>query len=91
MTFLLGDHEVERYIALMARLSFDLPDPLDAKLRERVIISGAPSMEDYLVQSDCDAGDLERVLEDRSGGAFSPLESDWQERVREHASKLAGG
>jgi len=61
-----------------------LPDPLDAACAERVVTSGARSKAKYLlglVESDCTAGELERVLTKRMGGPFAPLEPDWKVRV----------
>ena len=52
--------------------------------------SGARSKEEYLlslVESDCAAGTLERVLTERMAGPFAPLEPDWKERVRNAAAK----
>jgi hypothetical protein len=69
----------------MSTLKIDLPDPIDAALAERVKTSGARSKEEYLVslvEADCAAGELERVLAERMGGPFAPLEPDWKERVR---------
>jgi hypothetical protein len=71
-------------------LTIDLPEPLDAALTERLKTSGASSEEEYLlrlVESDCVAGELERVLEERMGGPFDPLESDWKERVQSVVAK----
>jgi hypothetical protein len=39
------------------------------------------------VESDCAAGELERVLAERMDGPFAPLEADWKERVRSTAAK----
>lgn len=76
----------------MSTLTIDLPDPLDAVLTERLKLSGARSKEEYLlnlVESDCAAGELERVLAERLSGPFAPLEPDWKERVRNAAAKRA--
>ncbi len=74
----------------MFTLTIAVPDTLDAALSERVKVSGARSKEEYLlalVESDCAAGDLERVLAERLGGPFAPLEPDWKEWVRSAAAK----
>ena len=76
----------------MSTLTIALPDDLDAALSERLKMSGARSKEEYLlglVESDCAAGGLERVLAERMGGPFAPLEPDWKERVRLAASRRA--
>ena len=73
----------------MSTVTITLPDPLDATLAERVKHSGARSKEEYLlslVESDCAAGELERVLAERMAGPFAPLEADWKERVRRGAT-----
>ena len=65
----------------MSTVTIALPDPLDAGRAERVKSSGARSKEEYLlglVESDCAAGELERVLAERRGGPFAPLEPDWE-------------
>jgi hypothetical protein len=69
----------------MSTLTIHLPEPLDATLAERVKTSGAASKEEYLlnlVESDCAAGTLERVLAERIAGPFAPLEPDWKNSVR---------
>jgi hypothetical protein len=74
----------------MSTVTIALPDPLDAALRERMTTVGAHSKEEYLValiESDCAASELERVLVDRLAGPFEPLETDWKERVRQSAAK----
>ena len=73
----------------MSTLTIAVPDTLDAALTERVKIAGAQSKEEYLlrlVESDCAAGELERVLAERMDGPFAPLEPDWKERVRTAAA-----
>jgi hypothetical protein len=40
-----------------------------------------------LIESDCGASDLERILVNRLAGPFEPLETDWKERVRRAATK----
>jgi hypothetical protein len=70
----------------MSTVTIALPDPLDAALRERMTAVGAHSKEEYLlalIESDCAASELERVLVDRLAGPFEPLETDWKERVRQ--------
>ena len=50
--------------------------------------SGARSKEEYLlslVESDCAAGTLERVLTERMAGPFASPEPDWRDRVRNMA------
>jgi hypothetical protein len=77
-------------IQSMATLTIHLPEPLDATLTERVRTSGARLKEEYLlslVESDCAAGTLERVLTERMAGPFAPLEPDLKERVRSAAAK----
>jgi hypothetical protein len=87
---LLGSEPVVWHFAFMSKLTIALPDNLDAMLDERAKASGAGSKEDYLValvESDCAIGDLERVLVERLGGRFAPLEADWKDKVRKSASK----
>jgi len=77
-------------VRVMSTLTIHLPDMLDATLAERVKTSGAGSTEEYLlslVESDCAAGTLERVLAERMGGPFAPLEPDWKDRVRSTAAR----
>lgn len=74
----------------MSTLTIALPDDLDAALSERLKMSGARSKEEYLlglVESDCAAGGLERVLAERLSGPFAALEPDWKEQVRLAVSK----
>lgn len=74
----------------MSNETIALPDPLDPALRERVASVGARSKEEYLLallESDCAASELERILVDRVAGLFEPLETDWKERVRQSATK----
>ena len=73
----------------MSTLTIHLPELLEATLAERVKTSGASSKEEYLlslVESDCAAGTLERVLTERMAGPFAPLEPDWRDRVRSLAA-----
>ncbi len=75
----------------MSTLTIDLPEALEASLAERVKSSGAHSKAEYLlglVESDCAAATLERVLAERISGPFATLEPDWKNRVRNAASKL---
>jgi len=77
----------------MSTLTISVPNTLESVLAERVRIAGAGSKEEYLlalVESDCAAGELERVLVERLGGPFEPLEPDWKERVRSAAAKHSG-
>jgi hypothetical protein len=72
----------------MSTVTIALPDPLDAALLERMTAVGAHSKEEYLlalIESDCAASELERVLVDRLAGPFEPLEIDWKQRVRQSA------
>jgi hypothetical protein len=74
----------------MSTVTIALPDPLDAALLERMTAVGARSKEEYLlalIESDCAASELERILVDRLAGPFEPLEADWKERVRQSATK----
>jgi hypothetical protein len=85
----LGSRAGSCQIQSMATLTIHLPEPLDATLTERVKTSGASSKEEYLlslVESDCAAGTLERVLTERLAGPFAPLEPDWKARVRSAAA-----
>lgn len=77
----------------MSTLTIALPDVLDATLLERMKVFGARSKEEYLVrlvESDCAAHDLERVLAERLDGPFAELEPDWRDRVRATAKQRAG-
>jgi hypothetical protein len=77
----------------MSTVTIHLPEVLDATLAERVKASGAASKEEYLlnlVESDCAGESLERVLIERLGGPFAPLEADWKDNVRKAASKRTG-
>jgi hypothetical protein len=78
----------------MAKLTINVPSPLEPVIAERVKALGAASAEDYLLgllESDCEAGALERILKERMDGPFVPLESDWKDRVRRIAADRAGG
>ena len=55
----------------MSTVTITLPDPLDTTLAERAKSMGVRSKEEYLlslVESDCAAGELERVLAERMAG-----------------------
>jgi hypothetical protein len=72
----------------MSEVTIHLPEPLDATLMEQMKDTGAKTKEEYLlrlVEFDCAAGALERILTDRMGGPFAPLEADWKDRVRSNA------
>ena len=87
---LLAKAKQEEHDFDMATVTIALPDPLDAALRERMAAVGAHSKEEYLlalIESDCAASELERILVDRLAGAFEPLETNWKERVRQSATK----
>ena len=74
----------------MSTITISVPDPLEAKLTERMNAVGAQSREQYvlgLVEADCAAEELERVLADRWGGPFAPLAADWKDRVRQAATR----
>ena len=46
---------------------------------------GACSKEEYLLallEADCAASELDRMLSERVSGPFDPLPTDWQEQVR---------
>ena len=73
----------------MSTVTIQLSDPLDASITERMKDTGAQSREEYLlrlVESDCAAGTLERILSDRIEGPFAPLEPDWMDKVRARAA-----
>ncbi len=75
----------------MSTVTIALPGPLNAALLERMTAVGAGSKEEYLlalIESDCAASELERVLIDRLTGPFEPLEADWKADVRQSAAKL---
>ena len=77
-------------ICVMSTITIAVPDPLDTALVARMNAVGARSKEEYLlalIESDCAASELERVLVDRLAGPFEPLETDWKERVRQSAAK----
>lgn len=74
----------------MARLIISVPDSLDSSLHRRVAQAGFESDEEYivaLVKADCEAAELEAVLESRDAGPFEPLEADWKEKVRAAAKR----
>ena len=60
------------------------------KIERRASAAGFASKEDYLVElvrADCEQSDLDLVLEQRLGGPFAPLESDWKQQVRSAAQR----
>ena len=72
----------------MSTITLAVSDPLDAALAERVSATGAHSKEEYLLgllEADCGASELDRVLVERLAGPFGPLPADWQEQVRQAA------
>ncbi|MEO6182747.1 MAG: hypothetical protein ABIP71_06560 [Verrucomicrobiota bacterium] len=72
----------------MSTVTISLPDALDAQIENRFKTGGFRSKEEYLLalaREDCEQSELEMVLEERCKGPFSPLESDWKERVRKAA------
>ena len=74
----------------MTRLMISVPDSLESSLHRRVAQAGFQSDEEYivsLVQADCEAADLEAVLESRDAGPFAPLEADWKHKVRAAAQR----
>ncbi len=76
--------------AAMSTITVAVPDRLDAALAERMKAVGARSKEEYLlglVEADCAASELERILAERWGGPFEPLADDWQVRVRQAAAQ----
>lgn len=86
----LANHEQQGMLPHMSTLTIDLPESLDAKLTEQVMISGAKSKSEYLlglVESDCAEAALESLLTTRINGPFAPLETDWKERVRITAAR----
>ena len=69
----------------MSTITVAVPDPLDAAMAERMSATGACSKEEYLLgllEADCAASELDRVLAERLTGPFAPLPLDWQEQVR---------
>ena len=78
------------YLHRMAQLMISVPDSLESLLHRRVAQAGFKSDEEYivsLVQADCEAADLEAVLESRDAGPFAPLEADWKHKVRAAAQR----
>ena len=76
----------------MSTITVAVPDPLDAVLAERMNASGIRSKEEYLLgllEADCAASELDRVLSERLAGPFAPLPTDWQEQVRQAAQARA--
>ncbi len=76
----------------MSTITVAIPDPLDLTLSDRMNDTGARSKEEYLlglIEADCAAGGLERVLAERLAGPFVPLPADWQDQVRQAARARA--
>ena len=76
----------------MSTITVAVPDPLDAAMAERMNATGVRSKEEYLLgllEADCAAGELDRVLTERLSGPFTPLPTDWQEQVRQAARARA--
>jgi Arc/MetJ-type ribon-helix-helix transcriptional regulator len=74
----------------MSKITISLPDAINATMESRANAAGFRSKEEYLlalVQADCERAELEPVLEARLDGPFEPLESDWQQRVRDAAQR----
>jgi hypothetical protein len=72
----------------MSTITVAVPDPLDAALAQRMSATGARSKEEYLLgllEADCAAGALDRILAERLAGPFSPLPENWKEQVRRAA------
>ena len=68
----------------MAQLMISVPDSLESLLHRRVAQAGFKSDEEYivsLVQADCEAADLEAVLESRDAGPFISVGPDFKEKV----------
>jgi hypothetical protein len=83
----LGRSKAIWHVSDMATLTIALSDSLAAALMERAKDSGAGSKEEYLialVEADCGAHELDRVLAGRTKGPFAPLE-------QERASARVGG
>ncbi len=69
----------------MAQVILSLPETLEDTLARRMSAAGIHSKQEYLlelVRADCEAADLEVVLESRDAGPVEPLEADWKEKVR---------
>lgn len=76
----------------MFSLTIALPASLEAALTQRAKDAGARLKEEYLialVEADCGAQELDRVLASRARGPFSPLEMEWKDRVRALAASRA--
>ncbi len=74
----------------MSTITISVPDPLEAKMTERMHAVGEQSKEQYvlgLVEADCASEELERVLAERWDGPFTPLPADWKDRVRQAATR----
>lgn len=69
----------------MAQVTLSLSESLEDTLARRMSAAGFESKQEYLlelVRADCEAADLEAVLESRNAGPFDPLEKDWKDKVR---------
>lgn len=68
----------------MTQLLISVSDNLVPSLHRRVAQAGFQSDEEYivsLVKADCEAAELEAVLESRDAGPFIPIGPDWKEHV----------
>lgn len=68
----------------MKQLMISVPDSLGSSLHRRVAQAGFQSDEEYivsLVKADCEAAELEAVLESRDAGPFIPVGPDFKEKV----------
>ena len=68
----------------MTRLMISVPDSLEPLLHRRVAQAGFQSDEEYivsLVKADCEAAELEALLESRDAGPFIPVGPDLKEKV----------
>ena len=74
----------------MSHITVSVPEGLAAEIEKRAKAAGFGSKEDYLlelVRADCEQSQLERTLEARVDGPFTPLEADWMDRVRDAAQR----
>ena len=68
----------------MTKFVISVPDSLEPSLHRRVAQAGFQSDEEYivsLVKADCDAAELETLLESRDAGPFIPVGPDFKEKV----------
>jgi hypothetical protein len=75
----------------MSTVTIALPDELEAALQRTMQVEGAESKEDYLLQlvaERCAQSELDRILQKRLKGPFTPFEADWKEKVRQRAREL---